>query len=119
MGGSTIELKPIFSPITKFCGGTIQPMGSVNTTVELGDRESGISTIIKTTFNILNIPLAYNRILRRPILYEIKAVTDIKYLIMKIPLKGKVITIKKNKIKKKIIIILVNSPLIKKKKFRY
>ena len=41
----------------------------------------------------MNLPLAYNDIIGRPILYEIDAATSVRRLSMKIPLDNRVITI--------------------------
>ena len=37
MGGSITNLKAIKSPTTSFCGGTTQPMGMAELTIEFGD----------------------------------------------------------------------------------
>ena len=86
MGGSVTDLKAIKSPITSFCGGKTQPMGVAELTVEFGDRETEDTKTVKSLFNIVDIPLAYNGIIGRPILYEIDAATSIRRLSMKIPL---------------------------------
>ena len=86
MGGSVTDLKAIKSPITSFCDGKTQPMGVAELTVEFGDRETEDTKTVKSLFNIVDIPLAYNGIIGRPILYEIDAATSIRRLSMKIPL---------------------------------
>ena len=93
MGGSVIDLKAIESPITSFCGGTTQPMGMTELIVEFGDRETKDTKTVRSLFNIVDLSLAYNGIIGRPILYEIDAVTSIRRLSMKIPLDNRVITI--------------------------
>ena len=78
MGGSVTDLKAIKSPITSFCGGTTQPMGMAELTIEFGDRETKDTKTVISLFNIVDLPLAYNCIIGRPILYEIDAVTSIR-----------------------------------------
>ena len=78
MGGSVTDLKAIKSPITSFCGGKTQPMGVAELTVEFGDRDTKDTKTVKLLFNIVDLPLAYNGIIGRPILYEIDATTSIR-----------------------------------------
>ena len=47
-------------------------------TIEVGDRETKDRKRVKSLFNIVDLPLAYNGIIGRPILYEIDAATSIK-----------------------------------------
>ena len=68
-------------------------MGAAEMTIEFGDRETRDTKIVKSLFNIIDLPLAYNGIIERPILYEIDAATSIRRLSMKIPLEDRVITI--------------------------
>ena len=93
MGGSITYLKIINNPITSFCGGMNQPMGMVELMMEFGNWETRDSKAIKSLFNIIDLSLTYNGIIRRPILYKINAAISIRWLIMKIPLEGLVIII--------------------------
>lgn len=93
MGGSITDLKTIKNPITSFCGGTTQPIGIVDLEVEFGNRDTGDVKAIRSSFNIVDLPLSYNAIIGRPILYDIDAATSIRRLTMKIPLEDRVITI--------------------------
>ena len=93
MGGSVTDLKTIKNPITSFYGGTTQPMGMTELTVEFGNRKTRDIKTVKSLFNIVDLPLTYNGIIGRPILYEIDAATSIRRLIMKISLEDRVITI--------------------------
>ena len=86
-------MKAIKSPITSFCEVMTQPMGMAELTIEFGNRETRDTKKVKSLFNIVDLPLAYNNIIRRPILYEIDAATSIKPLSMKIPLEDRVIII--------------------------
>ena len=94
MGGSIVDLKVMQNPITSFYAGTTQPMEIIELIIKLENQKSRDSKVIKTTFNIVDLPLTYNEIIRRPILYEIGAATSIIYLILKIPIGDRVITIK-------------------------
>ena len=93
MGGSVTDLKAIKSPITSFYGGKTQPMGVAELTIEFSDRETKDTKTVRSLFNIVDLPLAYNDIIGRPILYEIDAATSVRRLLMKIPLDNRVITI--------------------------
>ena len=93
MGGSVTDLKAIKSPIMSFCGGTTQPMGVAELTIEFGDRESRDIKMVRSLFNIVNLSLTYNGIIGRLILYEIDAATSIRRLSMKIPPEDRVIII--------------------------
>ena len=78
MGGSITNLKAIKNPITSFYGGLTQPMGMAELTVKFGDRETRETNTVKSLFNIIDLPLTYNDIIGRPILYEIDAVISIR-----------------------------------------
>ena len=93
MGGSLVDLKNTSNPITSFCGGTIQPMGSIELEIEFGNHNTKETMIIKSLFNIVDTHLAYNSVIGRPILWKLGAVTSIRHLVMKIPAPRKVITI--------------------------
>ena len=93
IGGSVTDLKAIKNPITSFCGGTTQPMGMAELAIEFGNRETKDMKTVRSLFNIMDLPLPYNDIIGRPILYEIDVTTSIRRLSMKIPLENRVITI--------------------------
>ena len=93
MRGSITNLKIINNLITSFYGGTTQPMGMIKLMVEFKNRETGDSKATKSLFNIVDLPLTYNGIIRRLILYKIDAATSIRWLTVKIPLEDRVITI--------------------------
>ena len=78
MGGSLTDLKAIKSPITSFCRGTTQPIGVAELTIEFDNRETRDTKTVKSLFNIVDLPLTYNGIIGRPIIYEINAATSIK-----------------------------------------
>ena len=88
MGGSVTDLKAIKSPITSFYGGITQPMGVAELTIEFGDRKTRDIKIVRSLFNIVDLPLTYNGIIGRPTLYKIDAATSIRRLSIKIPLEN-------------------------------
>ena len=81
-------MKYIKSPITSFYGGITQPMGVAELEIEFRDRNTRDVKAVRSLFNIVDIPLTYNGIIGRPILYEIDAATSIRRLTMKISLEN-------------------------------
>ena len=69
-------------------------MGSVELDVELGERDSQEHLTVRALFNIVDTRLAYNGVIGRPILWETNIATSIRYLVMKIPTQGWIITIR-------------------------
>ena len=53
-------------------------MGVAKLTVEFGDKETNDTKTVRSLFNIVDLPLAYNGIIGRLILYEIDAAISIK-----------------------------------------
>ena len=68
-------------------------MGVAELTNEFGDRETRDTKTVKSLFNIVDLPLTYNGIIGRLILYKIDAAISTRQLSMKIPLEDRVITI--------------------------
>ena len=68
-------------------------MGVAKLIIQFGDHETRDTKTVKSLFNIVDLPLTFNGIIGRPILYEIDAATSIRRLSMKIPLEDRVITI--------------------------
>ena len=73
-------------------------MGLVELVVEFGNRDTRDVKAIKALFNVVDLPLTYNSIIGRPILYEIDVTTSIRWLTMKISLEDWVITILRDQI---------------------
>ena len=61
--------------------------------MEFGNRDTRDVKVVKALFNMVDLPLTYNSIIRQPILYEIDTATSIRRLTIKIPLEDRVITI--------------------------
>ncbi|XP_050211775.1 uncharacterized protein LOC126661936 [Mercurialis annua] len=106
LGGSKNDLKPVNIPLLGLGGASVCPEGKVELDLELGveiPQEDGTEGIlaeptrkVHSLFMIVDMPLAYNGILGRPMLYSTGAVTSIRYLMMKIPVENEVITIRGN-----------------------
>ncbi|XP_055961876.1 uncharacterized protein LOC130015552 [Mercurialis annua] len=101
IGCSVLNLKPVKTPLVGLGGTPVQAEGVAELTVELGKENGsprggliGITKKFKTLFMVVDMPLAYNVILGRPMLYNTGAVTCIKYLCMKIPTEEGVVTVK-------------------------
>lgn len=69
----------------KGIGGTLVVVeGKINVALTLG--QPPLPRTHYAIFLIVKLPLKYNAILRRPMLYNFEAVTSIKYLTMKFPI---------------------------------
>ncbi len=77
MKGDKAILKQSTKPITGIGGSPITPLGLIYLEVELGDRETEVTVTTKVPFNVVDIPLSYNRIIGRPLLHDVEAVTCI------------------------------------------
>ncbi|XP_050222089.1 uncharacterized protein LOC126672186 [Mercurialis annua] len=106
MGGSRTDLKPVSIPVLGLGGAPLCPEGMVELDLELGveiPQEDGTEGVlaeptrkVRSLFMVVDMPLAYNGIFGRPMLYSTGAVTSIRYLMMKIPVESEVITIRGN-----------------------
>ena len=61
-------------------------MGVVELIIKFSDREMRDTKTVKSLFNIVDLPLTYNGIIGRPILYTIDVAISIRRLSIKIPL---------------------------------
>ncbi|XP_050211638.1 uncharacterized protein LOC126661810 [Mercurialis annua] len=85
MKGSITDLRKASVPLIGLGGKPIRPEGTVNLYVELGEKTEGPLKKLHAQFNMVDLPLAYNGILGRPLLYQSSAVTSIRLLTLKIP----------------------------------
>ena len=53
-------------------------MGVAELTIEFGNKKTKDTKTVRSLFNIVDLPLAYNGIIGRPILYESDAATSIR-----------------------------------------
>ncbi|XP_050207572.1 uncharacterized protein LOC126656994 [Mercurialis annua] len=84
IGRALGQLKHCPVPIIGLGGTPIQPRGLAEIMVEFG-RGGREMKEVKTMFLVVDMSLAYNGIPGRPFLYSSRAITSIRYLIMKIP----------------------------------
>lgn len=59
--------------------------------VALTLREPPLLQTYYTVFLVVKLPLSYNVILGRPMLYDFEAMTNIRYLTMKFPVEARVV----------------------------
>ncbi|XP_050211718.1 uncharacterized protein LOC126661881 [Mercurialis annua] len=97
---SVLNLKKVSTPLVGLGGSPVQAEGVAELTVELGQDNgdplgglTGLTAKFKTLFMVVHMPLTYNVILGRPMLYVTGAVTCIRYLSMKIPTMKGVVTV--------------------------
>ncbi|EEF30968.1 conserved hypothetical protein [Ricinus communis] len=91
MGGTIAKLKEAVIPLAGFGGTTIQPVGVTKLMVKFDDE--GRTSYTKMLFNVAHVKLAYI-ILGTPFLYELKAVTSIRRLSMKILIRGGIVMVR-------------------------
>ena len=77
------DLKPLPNPIYDFTGDSVVPLGVISLSMTLGEylRQS----YVMDDFLVINQPSAFNAVLGRPSLKELKTVTSIHHLLMKFP----------------------------------
>ena len=78
------KLQPFTSPLVSFTGDRIIHKGVVKLTIVAGTYLAQVSKEID--FLVVDFPLTYNVILRRPTLNKLKAMTSIYYLKVKFPI---------------------------------
>ena len=77
------NLTPMLSVLTRFTSDSISPRGTTILLVTLGE-ESRSKTVL-VTFMVVELPLAYNAILGRPILNKLRAVIAMYHRVIKFP----------------------------------
>lgn len=76
------------SSLTGFTGDFISPLGMVNLHVTYGKKPH--SKTLTTKFMVVNIPSAYNTIVGRPTLNQLKVVVSTYHMMMKFPTKASI-----------------------------
>ena len=71
------------SPLYEFIGNSVIPKGTIKLAVTLGEPPQTATMMID--FLIVKCPSSFNRVLGRPLLKALKAVTSIHCLTMKFP----------------------------------
>ncbi|GJW39599.1 reverse transcriptase domain-containing protein [Tanacetum coccineum] len=94
------EIKKQWIPATTlligFSGEIIWPIGQIQLLVKIGDEEHSASAWMN--FIVLRSSSLYNGIIRRPRVRKLQAVPSIAHGMLKIPVKGGVITLKSSKL---------------------
>ncbi|XP_050222296.1 uncharacterized protein LOC126672389 [Mercurialis annua] len=84
LGGTATKLRRVSIPLSGLGGPSINPLGAMTLEVVIGP-EKGINKKIMSLFNIVDMELTYNAILRRPFIHDSAAITNIRALAMKVP----------------------------------
>lgn len=88
------RLQPIGAPVVGFTGDKIFPLGSITLLVTFGLQAQQITQ--EATFLVVNCSSAYNAILGKPSLNQMKAITFTYHQMMKFPIKHGVREVKGN-----------------------
>ena len=83
MGIGLHKLTPTPTPLYGFTGDSLIPVGSVNLALTVGTYPR-IATVM-ANFLVVDCPSAFNAVLGRPTLKELRAITSIHHLLMKFP----------------------------------
>ena len=81
MGLSIRHLKPCNSSLYRFTGDSIQPLGAIELALTMGEQPR--QTTIMANFVVVDCASAFNAVLGRPSLRELKAITSVYHLAMK------------------------------------
>ena len=81
MGLKVSDLKPSPNPVYDFMGDSVVPLGVISLSMILGEYPR--QSCVMADFLVINQPSAFNTILGRPSLRELRAVTSIHHLLMK------------------------------------
>ncbi|XP_042489529.1 uncharacterized protein LOC122069545 [Macadamia integrifolia] len=77
-------LRPVTTPLYGFIGSLVQPKGMIELQIRVGLGE--LQKSVMANFSVVDIPSAYNIILGRPSLNNLKAVVSTFHLKMKFPM---------------------------------
>ena len=92
MGLGIRHLKPCQSSLYGFAGDSIQPLGMIELALTTGEQPR--QTTIIANFVVVDCASAFNAVLGRPSLRELKAITSIYHLTVKFPTPGGVASMK-------------------------
>ncbi|GKC46930.1 hypothetical protein Tco_1064652 [Tanacetum coccineum] len=90
------QLVPATTPLIGFSGEIIWPIGQIQLLVTIGDEEHAASTLMN--FVVVRSPSPYNGIIGRPGVRKLQAVPSTVYGMLKIPVEGRVITLKSSRL---------------------
>ena len=94
MGLKISDLKPSPNPIYSFIGDSITPMGVISLPMTL--EEYPRQSYMMTDFLVIDQPSAFNAVLGRPSLRELRAITSIYHLLIKFHMPNGVEEVKGN-----------------------
>ena len=83
MGLKVSDLKPLPNPIYSFTRDLVIPLGVISLLMTLGEYPR--QSCVMANFLLIDQPSAFNAVLGRPSLRELRAVTSIHHLLMKFP----------------------------------
>ena len=86
------NLKPSPNPVYGFTGDSIISLGVISLLMTLGEYPR--QSCVMADFLIINQPLVFNVVLRRPSLRELRVITSIHHLLMKFPKPRGVVEVK-------------------------
>ena len=81
MGLKVSDLKPSPNPVYGFTRDSVIPLGVISLPMTLGEYPR--QSYVMTDFLVIDQPSAFNAILGRPSLRELRAITSIHHLLMK------------------------------------
>ena len=83
IGLKVSDLKPSPNPVNGFTGDSVIPLGVISFSMTLGEYPR--QSCVMASFLVIDQPSAFNAILGRPSLRELRAVTSIHHLLTKFP----------------------------------
>ncbi|GKB75079.1 hypothetical protein Tco_0936491 [Tanacetum coccineum] len=89
------QLVPATTPLIRFSGEIIWPIGQIQLLVKIRDEEHSTSTWMN--FVVVRSPSPYNGIIRRPRVRKLQAVPSTAHGMLKLPVEGGVITLKSSR----------------------
>ncbi|GJV04575.1 reverse transcriptase domain-containing protein [Tanacetum coccineum] len=90
------QLVPATTPLIRFSGEIIWPIGQIQLLVTIEDEEHAASTLMN--FVVVRSPSPYNGIIGRPGVRKLQAVLSTVHGMLKIPVEGGVITLKSSRL---------------------
>nr|GFA59255.1 reverse transcriptase domain-containing protein [Tanacetum cinerariifolium] len=90
------QLVPAITPLIGFSGEIIWLIGQIQLLVRIGDEEHSAST--RMNFMFVRSPSPYNEIIRRPGVRKLQAVPSTAHKMLKLPIKGGVIALKRSRL---------------------
>ena len=83
MGLKVSDLKPSPNPVYGFTGDSVIPLGVISLLMTLGEYPR--QSCVMADFLVIDQPSAFNTVLGRPSLRELRVITSIHHLLMKFP----------------------------------